>query len=267
MAAGAGQLATDRMGALRQRLTERDEPRLHVWLATLHTDILLKLGRLTEVEAAGAGALQIATAYGIEQSFNAAVVRENVCEALTELGAIDTATQWSEPVSGGKLDPTSVPIYQSRATLEMLHGNLDGAHQRWVDLRRLPPAALGLQVETDAPEAELHLWRGSPDVAFDHSHALLVRVAQANHGTLAGQLLAFAGPLLVLALRASADLAEQARAHRGGPAVNGPGCTPWCRSDSWSARRRAASKASAPAAPRRRRRPRQLAGRVEPVAR
>jgi hypothetical protein len=57
------------------------------------------------------------------------------------------------------------------------------------------------------------------DVAFDHAHALLVEVAQASNGTLDGPLLTFAGPLLVLALRACADLAEQARTGRDGEAL------------------------------------------------
>ena len=79
MAVGAGELAADRMRALRERLTDRDEPRLHLFLAAVHTDVLLKLGRLTEVRAAGAPALQTATAYGIELSpWAAAVAHECV---------------------------------------------------------------------------------------------------------------------------------------------------------------------------------------------
>ena len=219
MAAGEGELAVERMDELRRRLSDRDEPRLHVFLAMAHTDMLLKMGRLTDVEAAGAAALQTATAYGIDRSFAAAIVRGNVCAALTELGAIDTAGQWIDSVSSGEPHPSTRPNYEVRAALEMRRGNLDGAHQRWVDLRRLPPPPLGLQVEDAPPEAELHLWRGAPDVAFDHAHALLVQVAQASHGTLSDELLTFAGPLLVLALRACADLAEQARADRNAEAL------------------------------------------------
>jgi DNA-binding CsgD family transcriptional regulator len=220
MAAGAGQLAADRMRALCQRLTDRDEPRLHVVLAMAHTDMLLKLGRLTEVEAAGASALQIARLYGIEQSPWAAVVRGGVCEALTELGAIATAADWIDPVSGHQPNTSTRVIYESRATLEMLRGNLDDAQQRWVDLRRLPPGPRGFQVVRGPPEGELQLWRGSPEVAFDHAHALLVRIAEANHGTLAGELLTFSGPLLVLAVRACADLAEKAGADRAAEALD-----------------------------------------------
>jgi hypothetical protein len=190
-----------------------------VFLAVVHTDILLKLDRFSEVEAAGPAALQTAVAYGIEQSEWTAALRGNVCEALTELGAIDTAANWIDPVSGERPDPTSRFVYQRRANLEMLRGNLDDAHQRWVDLNDLPPEPLGEQVEDSPAEAELHLWRGSPDVTYQQTHALLVRVAEANHGTLGGPLLTFAGPLLVLALRACADLAEQARAARDAEAL------------------------------------------------
>jgi DNA-binding CsgD family transcriptional regulator/tetratricopeptide (TPR) repeat protein len=219
MAAGAGQLAVDRMEALRQRLSERDEPRLHVLVATLHTDILLKLGRLTEVEAAGAPAIQIAEAYGIRAP-TAAILRANVSAALTELGEVDTAMAWIEPVSDGTPDASTGPLYECRAMLEMLRGQLNEADQRWADLDCLPQAPLGFQVEGACEEAEGRLWMGAHGVAFEHLHALLVRVARANQGTLAGELLTFAGPLLVLALRACADLGEQGRVDRNPDAVH-----------------------------------------------
>jgi DNA-binding CsgD family transcriptional regulator len=220
MVHGAPALAADRMVAVRQGLTNRDEPRIHVWLALTHTDILLKLGRLTEVEAAGAPALERAKAYGIEQSPWTGTLRGNVCEALIELGAIETATEWIDPLSKGKPDPSSRSNYQFRATLEMLRGNLDAAQRRWAELRQLPQEGLGFQVEDDPPEVELHLWRGSPEAAYGQSYALLGRVVQANYGALEGQLLTFAGPLLVLGLRACADAAEQARTGRDDTAVH-----------------------------------------------
>jgi DNA-binding CsgD family transcriptional regulator len=220
MAAGEGEPAAERMRVLRQRLTDRDEPRVHVFLAVVHTDMLLKLGRITEVEAAGAAALQAAVIYGIEQSYEAAGLRANVCEALTELGAIDAAGYRIGRESSKTPNISSRPIYELRAILEMLRGNLDDAHQRWSDLHRLAPTRLGLQVENEAGEIELELWLGLPDVAFGHAHSLLVRLAQANHGTLAGPLITFAGPLLILAQRACADLAEQARVDHDADAVN-----------------------------------------------
>ena len=100
----------------------------------------------------------------------------------------------------------------------MLRGNLDGAQQHWTEIRALPPIGLALELGT-ITEAELYLWRGAPGIAFDHARALLVRIAEANHGVLVGPLLTFAGPVLVLALRACADLAEQASAERDAEAL------------------------------------------------
>lgn len=166
----------------------------------MHTDMLMRAGRLIEVEAA----VPLA-------------VRDNVCSALIEIGAVDAAGGWADPVSGGEPDPSARPIYEERAKLEMLRGNLEEAHQRWAQLRRLPPFTLAHHVESDLSEIELQLWMRSPELAYDHAHALLtqvVRAVQANHGALSGTLLTHTGPLLGFALRACGDLAEQHRAGR-----------------------------------------------------
>jgi DNA-binding CsgD family transcriptional regulator len=211
MAAGHGELALERIRTVREQLTAHDEPFQHMRQAITHTDILLKLGRLTEVEAVAAPALQIATAYGMDPSSSAATLRWNVFEALTELGSMDSATGLIDPVSQGTVGLSSRGDYHARATLEMLRGNLDAAQQRWIDLHGLPPPSLAVQVESDSNEVELQLWRGAPGAALEQAHALLVRSAAADQGTLTGPLLTYAGLLLILALRACADLAEAAR--------------------------------------------------------
>ena len=219
MAAGAGELAMERIRTLSERLTERDGPALHSWQAMLHTSMLLDLGRLTEVEAAAAPALQMATAYGMDQSFRTAIVRWNVFEALTELGSVDAAARLIDPVSQEKVGLSTRFDYEARATLEMLRGNLDGAQQLRTEINGLPPTWLGFQGGTCVREVELDLWRGAPEVGFEESHALLVRAAEASQGILAGPLLAFAGPLLIVALRACVELAEHARATRDSEAL------------------------------------------------
>jgi ATP/maltotriose-dependent transcriptional regulator MalT len=214
MAAGHVELALERIRTLREQLTAKDEPPLHLWLAIVHTDILLKQGRLTAVEAVAAPVLQIATAYGMDQSVIAAVLRTNVFEALCELGSIDSAARVIDPASQGKVNQSSRLDHHKRATLEMLRGNLDAAQQRWVEIRGLPPRSLDDKVESAPPEVETQLWRGAPHAAFEQTHDLLVRSAAADQGTLAGPVLTYAGLLLILALRACADLAEQARTTR-----------------------------------------------------
>jgi DNA-binding CsgD family transcriptional regulator len=220
MACGDGELAVQHIRALRERLTERDPPDLHARLATVHTDILLNVGRLAEVEAAAASALQMAAAFGTDQSFHAAMLRANMFEALTERGSIDAAARLIDPVSQGTVSVTTRFDYEDRATLEMLRGNLDGAQKRQAELGRLPLGALSFQESFCIQESELQLWRGAPGVAFEQSHALLVRSAAADQGTLSGPLLTLAGRLLNLALRACADLAERARTSRDSEALN-----------------------------------------------
>jgi DNA-binding CsgD family transcriptional regulator len=219
MAAGHGELALERIRTLHEQLTAHDEPLPHLRTAIAHTDILLKLDRLTDVEAVAAPALQIATAYGMDQSFHAALVRTNVFEALTDLGSIGRAARVIDPVSQGQVNLTTRHDYHARATLEMLRGNLDAAAERWAELRGLPPLSLANQLEGASPEVETQLWSGAPQAAFGHAHALLVRSAAADEGHLSALLLTYAGLLLILALRACADLAERASTTRDAEAL------------------------------------------------
>ena len=71
----------------------------------------------------------------------------------------------------------------------------------------LPAPPLAFRVDTGLRESELRLWLGEPAAAFDQLHALLVQTAGAAPPS-------WSGPLLILAIRACADLAEQARADR-----------------------------------------------------
>jgi predicted ATPase len=197
IAAGDGEIALERIHAVRESLTEWDEPIVHAWMAVVHTDILLSLGRLSEVEATAAPALQAATLYGAEKSLGGAVLRWNVADALTELGSVDAAARLIDPATQGTVDPVTRLDYGARAKVEMLQGNLDGAQRRWVQMRALPPTWLVWQAKTCLPEAELHLWRGAPLTAYRQVNALLADAIQINEGGLSGQLLALTGPLLV----------------------------------------------------------------------
>jgi DNA-binding CsgD family transcriptional regulator len=212
MTAGAGDVALQQIAALRERLTAQDEPGLHIRMATCHSDILLELGRLAEVETVAAPVLQLATEHGIDGSFSAAMLRANTFDALTELGKIDEAGSLIDPVTQGHVSTINRLDYEARATLEMLRGNLDEGKQRWLGLRGLPRPSLTLRVWSDLQETELHCWRQFPRLAFDQGYGALELIAGADQATLSGPMLTVTSRLLVLALRACADLAEQARA-------------------------------------------------------
>jgi hypothetical protein len=154
MASGGGaELAFERLRALRERLSEQDQPALHAWQAMVHTSILFDLGRLTEVERAAAPALKIASEYGMDQLFRVAIIRWNVFDALVELGSITAAARLIDPVSQEKVSLSNRFDYDARATLEMLRGNLVEAKERWIEIRGLRPAWLGFQARTGVREA------------------------------------------------------------------------------------------------------------------
>ena len=213
-AAGNSELALERIRALRERLTESDGPGAFLFLAIFHTSILFDLGRLADVEDAGARALRMTTERGMDQYFRVAQVRGYVFDALTELGFIDRAAGLIEPVSQGEVDLTSRLDHAARATVEMLNGHLDQARRRWAQIDALPAPPLAFRVDAGLRESELHLWLGEPAAAYKLAHLLLVETAAAAPPS-------WSGPLLILAIRACADLAELARADRNADALAG----------------------------------------------
>jgi tetratricopeptide (TPR) repeat protein len=82
---GDPQTALRRIEALRDQLGEEDGPGPYIWLAIFHFSVLETLGRLSDIEAAMAPALRMASAYGMEQSFKVAQVRANLVNILLEL--------------------------------------------------------------------------------------------------------------------------------------------------------------------------------------
>jgi DNA-binding CsgD family transcriptional regulator len=97
----------------------------------------------------------------------------------------------------------------------MLRGNIADARRRWTELRALPPHPLAWRADTFPWEAETLLWDDNADAAADKSLALLTEILEATQGALTGDvLLPVAGGLLNVAVRACADLADQARAVR-----------------------------------------------------
>jgi DNA-binding CsgD family transcriptional regulator len=202
---GKGEIALQRIRALRERVTDQDGPAVDVWLAIVHTSILGSLNRLPEVSKAAALALRTAVERGMEQSFLAAMLRDNVCTALIVLGLVDGAAQLIEPLTQGVPGLSNSLDYEIRALIETLRGNLDDAQQRWAQIEELPATALAFRRDSGIRHAELDLWRGAPRVAFDRAHTLLVQSASA--GRLDGQ-------LMILGLRGCADMADAARADR-----------------------------------------------------
>jgi DNA-binding CsgD family transcriptional regulator len=97
----------------------------------------------------------------------------------------------------------------------MLRGDLAGADERWATLHTLPPAPLAWRASTLVQEAEFLLWAGRPQETVGKCRELLDEAIQATGGDVSHDpLLPLLAPLLNLAVRGCADLAEQGRATR-----------------------------------------------------
>jgi hypothetical protein len=147
----------------------------------------------------------------MEQSFSSVIVRSNVVQALIELGSINEAARLLDAASQGKGSDANRFDCAAHATVGLLRGNQSDAQSLWTDYYGLPTQHLSHQMETARWELEFHFWCNAFEQAFDESHSLLERAAAAHNDRLSGYMLAFTGPLLVLAMRACADLAEHAR--------------------------------------------------------
>lgn len=208
---GSPELALREIHALRVQLSERDGPAPYVWLAIFHAGVLYSLGRLDEIPAATVPALRMAAEYGVEQSFKVGMVRSNATEALFEIGAIDSAAGLIEPFSQDRPTMSTWLAYADRAHLEALRGNLDESRRRWIQLEKLP-AALTFQAGNVVWIAELHLWRDDPVSALQCAEPVLGQLAAAGQSDTDGA-------LLVVCLRACADLADRARSCRDSAAL------------------------------------------------
>jgi DNA-binding NarL/FixJ family response regulator len=200
--------------ALQREAEEQDDLTLEAVIAIFHTSILEIVSRLDEMEAAAMPVLQKAASYGLDEFDLVAQARGNLCFALIELGSVDAAMHLIEPLTNRPAVSRSGVDFETRATLEMLNGNLHAARGRWDDLRRLPPKLLQTQVASVIAEAELDLWTDRPADAYQRCVELLNRddLLDAQEG--------WAIPLLISALRACADLTESARAKRSTAALH-----------------------------------------------
>jgi DNA-binding CsgD family transcriptional regulator len=203
------------MSDLCRELDDADDPLLHAWVAMCHTSLLFDAGRLVDVPAVGAVALDRAAEYGSERSLVTSIVRTNVCKALTELGDIDTAAALIDPVTDETPGLSNRLSHECRADLDMLRGNLDAAASRWAQLHELPVEPLEFALAAWDREAELRLWRSEPETAISGVLGVLSAANEATGQNFSGSpLLLHCGRLFVSALRGCADIADTARGSR-----------------------------------------------------
>jgi DNA-binding NarL/FixJ family response regulator len=162
----------------------------------------------TALDAALAG-LRTARLLGMQDSLSAVTLTANACSVLVETGQTAAAGALVDPLTSEPPDLHHVYLHLCRVEVDMLRGDLDAA---WRRLRQIQAMAAdqvgGFRGEDYAPQlaADLALWTGRPDEALAEVTRELPSVRPPIQWT--------GGPLLVLGIRACADLAETGRARR-----------------------------------------------------
>jgi tetratricopeptide (TPR) repeat protein len=221
MAAGDPEAATRRMNqAWETAAAWQSDPRVNVYLAGYHTDILLKTcAPSVDVERAAAPGLQAMIDFGLEEDHNASELRFNLAQARIACGKVDRAADLLDPVIHVPASRDTLAIVMGLAEIAMLRGDTRSAQGRLAELEQMTFTSINFRVEIGVLHADLELWRGDPRSAYDCVVELL------NVTAASGQSM-FMGRALVIAARAAADINEPsagapARARAG---ISGASC-------------------------------------------
>jgi DNA-binding CsgD family transcriptional regulator/tetratricopeptide (TPR) repeat protein len=202
----------DRARAMAQ--ASGDGPAL-VWLAVKESDALLDMGKFERATEVALRGLQAARRTGLDGWFNAASLAATAAKGLLSRGCTAEAAAVVDPLTTGRLDFDHLFVHQARAEIDLLRGDVEAAadRQRQIDTLLGHIASADIARETAQRAMELALWTGRPDHALQRARRALALVKATDLTLLYGRLLA-AG------MGACADLAEQARALRDGPALD-----------------------------------------------
>jgi len=169
------------------------------------SDLLLKTGRFDEAAAAGLRGVQAAHESGRYPDFPAA----NAAEAMLALGRTAEAAQLIDPLTDEPVEPDRYSVHALRAEIDLLRGDVEAAAGRLRQVRSVLGRISSVDDAGDTARrtAEVAEWAGRPEQGLAEVREALARY-QATDWTVQ------CGWLLVVGMRACADMAEQGRARR-----------------------------------------------------
>jgi len=172
-----------------------------VYIATLHTHLLLMTNAAPEEVAAAARPVLRAAAGEEHETWPLSALRTNVAMAFRRAGRVGHAAELLDPRTEEPVSFLTWAEHSERVVLDALRGRHEAAARRIEELSAVPfDTGLGNLVETTEVFAEADLWGGRAQAAYDRAVDLVHTCAPTDaSGWLAG--------LLVLAARAAADLA------------------------------------------------------------
>ncbi|WP_167880295.1 ATP-binding protein [Nocardioides guangzhouensis] len=191
------------LGEAAPRAGDRPDPGADIHLAVTRTAVLTDMGRpVEEVLAAGTSGLEAAAAWGIETR-PVLMIRANMAAALRLSGQVGRAAALIDPlISDDPPTPETSCVHAERACVDVLRGRCADALSRFTALADFRDGLISNRLEDVRYDSDALLWCGQHDRAL----ALLTEVLQDGLPTDAAIM---AGGPLVLAARATADLAER----------------------------------------------------------
>jgi DNA-binding CsgD family transcriptional regulator/tetratricopeptide (TPR) repeat protein len=176
-----------------------------LWIAFTETDALLTLGKLEAATQEALRGVDGARRGGMGSNFAANGLLGNAVEGLLGRGRTPEAAALIDPQITGPVDRNSWPLHACRADIDLLRGEVEAAAQclRLIEVG----GSLYYVRELGQRVAEVALWAGRPDEALEEVQRLLDILEDTCWALLCGW-------LLVVGMRACADLAERARARR-----------------------------------------------------
>ena len=153
--------------------------------------------------------LRAARRLGLQDSLPAVILACEACNGLLNSGRTAEAGALVDPLTSGPPDQQHLYLHLNRVELDTMRGDLDAAGRRLRQVQALAVGQVGgFRGEDLAPmlAADLALWSGRPDEALAEVTRELPSVSP--------PIKYVGGPLLMLGMRACADLAEIARARR-----------------------------------------------------
>jgi DNA-binding CsgD family transcriptional regulator/tetratricopeptide (TPR) repeat protein len=180
------------------------------------SDTLLKTGRFDQAVEAGLRGLKVASEYGRHASIDAYIVASNAAEAMLARGRTAEAAQLIDPLTDEPPARGTFAIHCLRAEIDLLRRNGEAAASR---LRPLKSVTGRISSSEDAGEfaqraAEVAVWAGRPADGLAEAQEVLAAYEATDWAVQWGW-------LLVMGMRACAELAGQGRARRDEAATRG----------------------------------------------
>jgi ATP/maltotriose-dependent transcriptional regulator MalT len=185
-----------------------------VWLAVNESDALQKQAKFTSAADVALRAIEAARRAGLEAWYASTILTGNACEALLAQGATAQAAALVDPLTTGLPDRDHWVLYEVRAEIDLLRGDVDAAAERHQRVRGIigPTGDMHFARETACLGAQISLWAARPRDALDEVQRALPLFKTPDLTILCGRLLA-------IGMHACADLAERARARHDSSAA------------------------------------------------